>query len=51
MTALEIASIEHLLAVCQRIQASGWPPDESGLDLLDALSDAQSDVENLLLAQ
>ena len=54
MTALEIAAIEHLLAVCQRVHAEwgGLGDDDAGISwLLTTLSDAQSDVENLLLAQ
>ena len=68
MTALEIAAIEHLLAVCSRlhnayfnmrlreqlagklrIDSSRW--DARLGELLDALSDAQSDVEDMLVSQ
>ena len=50
MTALEIAAIEQLLAVCQRIHTE-WMVLGLEDELLTTLSDAQSDVENLLLAQ
>lgn len=54
MTALEIAAIEHLLAVCQRVHAEwgGLGDDDAGISwLLTELSDAQSDIEDLLVSQ
>lgn len=50
MTAFEISAIKQLLAVCQRIHTE-WMVLGLDDELLSELSDAQSDVEDLLVFQ